>query len=547
MVERRGEEGFFTNADISACMRKVIPMQLHSPIKVDDELEITPFYAGHVLGAAMFHIRVGTQSVVYTGDFNLSPDRHLGAAWIERLMPDVLITESTYATSTRESKRGRETEFLSAVDACVRRGGKVLIPVFAVGRAQELCILLDSYCRRVGLDVPMYFSSGLVQRANEYYKLFETWTSMAGRAATGSSGGAKQDSVFHVDRIQLFRKEMATEPGPIVLFATPGMLHAGTSLEIFKLWAGDERNAVLLPGYCVAGTVGHRLQGGENPVALSPTQSVDVRCAVQSLSFSAHADAKGIMQLVRHVAPKQVVLVHGDRGGMVILKDKIRSEVGVPCYDPSNGTALELDAGGDIPLFVSEAAIAAAAAKHADRLHRSSTTLSLTHGLSVSPAIHSTAGCDGHEPQARIVGFLAADGTETLLLSKREAAKHARVAIPPTVTFSDADDVPRVAMPSSSSFAASESAAFGDHGLGEADAALPDHVMRVRDVVVSGLSADGAHPAPMTTHKCDDSELWCVTVGGSVHVYVAPDGGVSVAWSTTGDALGVSVRGILAE
>jgi integrator complex subunit 11 len=83
----------------------------------------------------------------------MTPDRHLGAAWIDRCRPDLLITESTYATTIRDSKRCRERDFLKKVHDCVDKGGKVLIPVFALGRAQELCILLETYWERMNLKV----------------------------------------------------------------------------------------------------------------------------------------------------------------------------------------------------------------------------------------------------------------------------------------------------------------------------------------------------------------------------------------------------------
>ena len=73
----------------------------------------------------MFHIKVGSQSVVYTGDYNMTPDRHLGAASIDKCRPDLLITESTYATTIRDSKRCRERDFLKKVLDCVEKGGKV--------------------------------------------------------------------------------------------------------------------------------------------------------------------------------------------------------------------------------------------------------------------------------------------------------------------------------------------------------------------------------------------------------------------------------------
>lgn len=76
---------------------KVVGLNVHQTVQVDEELEIRAYYAGHVLGAAMFYVRVGDQSVVYTGDYNMTPDRHLGAAWIEKLRPDVSIHAMTFS------------------------------------------------------------------------------------------------------------------------------------------------------------------------------------------------------------------------------------------------------------------------------------------------------------------------------------------------------------------------------------------------------------------------------------------------------------------
>lgn len=170
-------------------MKKVKCVYLHQAVKVDEEIEIQAFYAGHVLGAAIFHIKVGDRSLLYTvsrklivyfsyqGDYNMTPDRHLGAAWVPRCRPDLLITETTYATTIRDSKRAREREFLEKVHSRLEAGGKVLIPVFALGRAQELCILLETYWERMNLSFPIYFSAGMAEKATEFYKLFISWTS----------------------------------------------------------------------------------------------------------------------------------------------------------------------------------------------------------------------------------------------------------------------------------------------------------------------------------------------------------------------------------
>jgi integrator complex subunit 11 len=128
-VERKGESNFFTTEGIKDCMKRVVPVNLHESVYVDDDFEIRPYYAGHVLGAAMFYVRVGTESCLYTGDYNMTPDRHLGAAQVDRLKVDLLITETTYATTIRDSKRLRERDFLKKIHSAIENGGKVLIPV----------------------------------------------------------------------------------------------------------------------------------------------------------------------------------------------------------------------------------------------------------------------------------------------------------------------------------------------------------------------------------------------------------------------------------
>ena len=93
----------------------------------------------------MFHIRVGAQSIVYTGDYNMTPDRHLGAAWIDKCRPDLLITESTYATTIRDSKRCRERDFLKKVLDCVEKGGKVQYELQFLECGLLLALILDVY------------------------------------------------------------------------------------------------------------------------------------------------------------------------------------------------------------------------------------------------------------------------------------------------------------------------------------------------------------------------------------------------------------------
>jgi len=120
---------------LAKCLNNVYTMQLHETYEVNG-ITIKSYYAGHVLGASMFLVSWNGLKVLYTGDFNTVGDRHLSPACINRVSPHLLFSETTYGTTVRDSKREREKEFLKQVHLTIKRGGKVLIPVFALGRSQ---------------------------------------------------------------------------------------------------------------------------------------------------------------------------------------------------------------------------------------------------------------------------------------------------------------------------------------------------------------------------------------------------------------------------
>eukprot|EP00834_Sanchytrium_tribonematis_P000110 NODE_3_length_80033_cov_0.932970.p26 type:complete len:322 gc:universal NODE_3_length_80033_cov_0.932970:79458-78493(-) len=206
----------YTEAMIEKCLSKVQVIDLNQDIVISDSIKIRSYYAGHVLGAIITYIEVDLLRVVYTGDFNMTADRHLGQASIERLKPDVLITESTYGCYTRPPRATREQSFLKKVHTCVQQGGKVLIPTFAVGRAQELCVMLESYWQQHGLNVPIFFSGEIMEKANEYYKLFLNWTNV-------NLDSEQFRNPFDFHHVKKFDVKYVDSNEPCVVFATPGM------------------------------------------------------------------------------------------------------------------------------------------------------------------------------------------------------------------------------------------------------------------------------------------------------------------------------------
>ncbi|EQB61700.1 cleavage and polyadenylation specificity factor subunit 3 [Vairimorpha apis BRL 01] len=265
----------------------------------------------------------------------MTPDRHLGAASIPCLKPDLLITESTYGSITRDCRKTKEREFFKAVLDCVTSGGKVLIPIFALGRAQELCLLLDSHWERMKINVPIYFSGGLTEKANNIYKQFISYTN------ENIIRNATKNNVFDFKNISTFQKHHLDLNTPMVLFASPGMLHSGVSLKVFKEWCEDPKNLVIIPGYCVKGTVGDKVLNGEKKIEIIGEMK-EIKIKVKNLAFSAHADAQGILNLIDMCKPKNVMLVHGDKKRMNILEKTIIKKFDIPVFKPANGCIINI-------------------------------------------------------------------------------------------------------------------------------------------------------------------------------------------------------------
>lgn len=327
----RGEKSPLSPQQIINCVSKIQTIEIGETKVIKNRIKVTPYYAGHVLGAGMYHINVDGYTVVYTGDYNTLTDRHLSGAYIPKLFPDIFITETTYGDTVRDTKRVREREFLKKIQSVIERNGKVLIPIFALGRAQELCILLDTHWRRTNCNVPIYFAGPMAEKANFYYKTFTNWTNNAVRNIFLTH------NVFDFSFVKSGDKSVIkNSPNtPMVIFATPGMLHGGLSLQIFKEIAPDKNNCVIIPGYCTAGTVGNKILNGERIVEIDK-QNIQVNCEVYYMSFSAHADAKGILSLVKNASPRNLVLVHGDVEVMKKFQKTVETTLDIKTYMPPN-------------------------------------------------------------------------------------------------------------------------------------------------------------------------------------------------------------------
>ncbi|KAF9222508.1 Metallo-hydrolase/oxidoreductase [Gyrodon lividus] len=340
---------FFTAVEVSQSLPSIIPVSAHQLITPCPGVSFTPYHAGHVLGACMYLIDITGLKILYTGDYSREEDRHLVKAEIPPIRPDVLIVESTYGVQNLEKREEKELRFTSLVHSIVRRGGHVLLPVFALGRAQELLLILDEYwTRHPNLHgVPIYYASSLARKCMAVYQ-----THIHTMNANIRSRFASRDNPFvfkHISSIPQQRgweRKIAQGP-PCVVLASPGFMHAGPSRDLFELWAPDPRNGLIITGYSVEGTLARDILDDPEDIISLKSTPIPRRISVNYISFSAHVDYSQNSEFIELINAEHVVLVHGEQTAMRRLRAAMTARyktrgVDLKIHTPRNIETLEL-------------------------------------------------------------------------------------------------------------------------------------------------------------------------------------------------------------
>lgn len=311
-------------------------------------IRFTSYHAGHVLGAAMFLIEIAGARILYTGDYSTEEDRHLIPAsepnWGRP--PDVMICESTFGVQNHQPREEKEELFVSTVANILKRGGRVLMPVFAVGRAQELLLILEEYWKsRPDLQgYPIYFVGGLASRCMSVYRQYSNSlnSNIQARVARGDNPFDFKKSGFVREIRGLGKKDRFDDSKPCVVMASPGMLQSGPSRELLEKWAPDPKNGLMLCGYSVEGTLARDMQNEPRDFeALISKKRIVRRMTVHYISFAAHVDFAGNSQFIDYCKPTHLILCHGSRDNMFRLRDALKNKYkekqqDVQIYTPSN-------------------------------------------------------------------------------------------------------------------------------------------------------------------------------------------------------------------
>ncbi|XP_069361661.1 cleavage and polyadenylation specificity factor 73 [Maniola hyperantus] len=316
------EQMLYTESDLEGSMDRIETINFHEEKDVRG-VRFWAYNAGHVLGAAMFMIEIAGVKVLYTGDFSRQEDRHLMAAEIPTVHPDVLITESTYGTHIHEKREERESRFTGLVSDIVQRGGRCLIPVFALGRAQELLLILDEFWsfHPELQDIPIYYASSLAKKCMAVYQTYVNAMNDRIRRQIAVNNPFVFRHISNLKGIDHFE-----DIGPCVIMASPGMMQSGLSRELFESWCTDPKNGVIIAGYCVEGTLAKTILSEPEEITSMSGQKLPLRMSVDYISFSAHTDYQQTSEFINILKPPHVVLVHGEQNEMSRLKAALQRE-----------------------------------------------------------------------------------------------------------------------------------------------------------------------------------------------------------------------------
>jgi uncharacterized protein len=336
----------FNVKHVKKSIKHTITLDYGEVTDIAPDIRLTLHNAGHILGSAITHMHIGDgqHNFVYTGDFKFERSRLLEPAVSKFPRVESMVMESTYGghEDVQPTRNDAEKELIKTIYHTLDRKGKILIPVFAVGRAQELMIVLDEYIRHGIIDeVPIYID-GMIWEATAIHTARPEYLSKDLR-----------DQIFHMGRnpfiSDVFNKVNGVEErlnivegDSAIILSTSGMLTGGNSVEYFKWLCEDEKSSLVFVGYQAEGSLGRRLQKGWKEIPLKEegkTNVYNVKMDIKTIEgFSGHSDRKQLMDYVRRISPKpeKILICHGDNYKTLDLASSIYRSYKIETKTPMN-------------------------------------------------------------------------------------------------------------------------------------------------------------------------------------------------------------------
>ncbi|HOT03686.1 MAG TPA: beta-CASP ribonuclease aCPSF1 [Methanolinea sp.] len=333
----------YSSNEVKNYIRHSITLNYGSVTDIAPDIKLTFHNAGHILGSAIthFHIGDGLYNIAFTGDFNFSKSRLFNPATNNFPRLEALVMESTYGGSAdmQPSRAEAEEKLYETVKTVIQRGGKVIIPAFAVGRSQEVMLALEEAMRKEKIPRVKIYLDGMIREATAIHTTYPEYLNSDLRTQIFKEGHNPFLAEYFVPVDSPDLRERVINGDPCVIITTSGMLNGGPVMEYLSNLASDERNALVFVGYQADGTLGRRIQKGWREVPIGRKDTIVINLEIVTIDgFSGHSDRKQLMNYIGHIQPRpeKIFTVHGDENNTIDLASSLYKRFHIETHSPMN-------------------------------------------------------------------------------------------------------------------------------------------------------------------------------------------------------------------
>ena len=337
----------YSAEDVREAIKHCIAINYGDTTDITPDVRLTLHNAGHILGSAIahFHVGEGLYNIAFTGDIKYEKTWLFNPAVNHFPRLETIFIESTYGgkDDIQPSRKEATDHLRELIDRDLRKKGKVLIPVFAVGRSQEVMIVIEELMRNGDIpEVPVYLD-GMIWEATAIHTAYPEYLNNRLRTQTFQKGkNPLLSEIFvRVDGIDM-RQRIINDPDPCIVLATSGMMVGGPVIEYFKSWANDEKNMLIFVGYQAEGSLGRRIQKGWKEISIGSGGNminVKVNMQVETVDgFSGHSDRRQLMNYISNMSPRpeRIVFVHGEESKCLDLSSSVHRRFNLNTIAPRN-------------------------------------------------------------------------------------------------------------------------------------------------------------------------------------------------------------------
>ncbi len=341
----------YASRDVNEVIKHCITLPYGKPTDISPDVTITLNNAGHIMGSATVHLNIsGAHNILYSGDYKYARTQLLDSAVSMYPRVETLITESTYGNTTdvMPDQQSVYRGFTESINKTLMDGGKVLLPVPAVGRAQEIMLVMAKEMKEGRLIESPIYIEGMISEASAIHMSYAHYLGSDVRKSVSQGINPFQSEYFTVISGYGKRDDILSDENPAIVMATSGMLEGGPSVEYFKELAPDPKNKIMFVSYQINGTLGRRvLDGAMSEVSMmdksGKVKVVPVRSQTQKIDgFSGHSDFNQILNFVSRIRPKRVLVNHGEKSKSENVASAIYSRLKIRSGVPDNREIVRL-------------------------------------------------------------------------------------------------------------------------------------------------------------------------------------------------------------